>query len=102
MYWNGLWRVPGLKELNKENENEGQKKAETSGERRPMAGAAMLAHFKELSSMKQKLRLSIHINPWTINSSRLRLLSERASARLALRHHRALDTCALQVVVVLY
>ena len=48
MYWNGLWRVPGLKDLKKENENEGQKKAETSGERRPMAGAAMLAHFKEL------------------------------------------------------
>jgi hypothetical protein len=34
-----------LREL--ENENEGQKKAETSGERRPMAGAAMLAHFKQ-------------------------------------------------------
>ena len=49
MYWNGLWRVPGLKDLKKESENEGQKKAETSGERRPMAGAAMLAHFKELS-----------------------------------------------------
>ena len=34
------------------------------------------------SNKKQKLRLSIHINPWTINNSNLRLLSERASARL--------------------
>ena len=48
MYWNGLWRVPGLKDLKKESENEGQKKAETSGERLSMAGAAMLVHFKEL------------------------------------------------------
>ena len=47
-YQKGLWRVPGLKELRKKNESEGQKKAKTSGERRPMAGAAMLAHFKEL------------------------------------------------------
>ena len=58
MYWNGLWRVPGLKDLKKENENEGQKKAETSGERRPMAGAAMLAHFKELHSSSQHIRHS--------------------------------------------
>jgi hypothetical protein len=42
-----LWGVPGLKDLNKESKSEGQKKAKTSGERRPMAGAAMLAHFKE-------------------------------------------------------
>ena len=37
------------------------------------------------SSKKQKLRLSIHINPWTINSSRLRLLSERAYASVTTR-----------------
>ena len=48
-YQKGLWRVPGLKELRKKNESEGQKKAKTSGERRPMAGAAMLVHLKELS-----------------------------------------------------
>jgi hypothetical protein len=30
------------------SKNEGQKKAKTRGERRPMAGAAMLTHFKEL------------------------------------------------------
>ena len=31
------------------------------------------------SNKKQKQRLSIHINPWTINNSHLRILSERAS-----------------------
>jgi hypothetical protein len=35
--------------MNKENESERQKKAKTSGERRPMAGAAMLSHVKELT-----------------------------------------------------
>ena len=34
------------------------------------------------SNKKQKQRLSIHINPWTINNSHLRILSERASTRL--------------------
>ena len=56
-YQKGLWRVPGLKELRKKNESEGQKKAKTSGERRPMAGAAMLAHFKELEGEFRRLPL---------------------------------------------
>jgi hypothetical protein len=51
MYWNGLWGVPGLKDLKKESKNEGQKKAETSGKRRPMAGAAMLAHLRNLKKI---------------------------------------------------
>ena len=51
MYWNGLWEVPGLKDLKKESKREGQKKAETNGKRRPMAGAAMLAHLRNLRGM---------------------------------------------------
>ena len=34
------------------------------------------------SNKKQKQRLSIHIKPWTINTSHLRLLSERAPTNL--------------------
>jgi hypothetical protein len=34
------------------------------------------------SNKKQRLCLSNHINPWTINNSRLRIISERASARV--------------------
>ena len=37
---------------------------------------------KQRSSKKKRPRLSNHINPWTINNSRLRIISERASARV--------------------
>jgi hypothetical protein len=47
-YKYSLWGIPRLEDLNKESNSEGQKKAKTSGERRPMASAAMLAHFKIL------------------------------------------------------
>ena len=38
------------------------------------------------SKKKQKLLVSNHINPWTIHSSRLRLLSARASASITTRN----------------
>jgi hypothetical protein len=59
-YQNGLWGAPGLKELNKKNESEGQKKAKTSGERRPMAGAAMLAHIKEPPRWRRSAKKEVH------------------------------------------
>jgi hypothetical protein len=50
MYWNDLWGVPVLQDLKKESKNEGQRKEKTSGKRRPMAGAAMLAHLRNSKS----------------------------------------------------
>ena len=57
IYWKGLWGVPGLRDLKKESKNEGQNKAETSGKRRPMAGAAMLAHLRNFHPRERETRI---------------------------------------------
>jgi hypothetical protein len=49
-----LWGVPRLEDLNEEMKSEGQKKAKTSGERRPMAGAAMLAQSRNFPTLQAR------------------------------------------------
>ena len=47
-----------LEDLNEESKSEGQKEAITDCEHRPMASAAMLAHFKEPSTLIEATRLN--------------------------------------------
>jgi hypothetical protein len=48
-----LWGISKLEVLEKKNKSETQKEAETGCEHRPLASAAMLAHFKEVFKKKK-------------------------------------------------